>query len=149
MFIIVLLFLYGNFLRLLGKEPSALPGLEITEGSALVAANSSRVTVEEISRWMFRVGAEGDLFVFAGVIGGLWILSRIGNNFDLPTFLYIGTVLGMTVPAIYVRYEDKIKRYRERVKEQTRGYYEMINDKVAKMMKHKVPDKEEKEKKVE
>lgn len=55
----------------------------------------------------------------------------------------------MTVPAIYVRYEDKIKRHRERVKEQSRRYYDMVNDKVAKKMKHKVPGKEDKEKKVE
>lgn len=53
------------------------------------------------------------------------------------------------MPVIYEKYEDGIKRYRERVKEQSRRYYDMIYEKVVTKTKHEVAGKEETEKKVE
>lgn len=67
-----------------------MSGMEITEQSAREAAKTIRTWVEEGIRWMFKVAAEGDLFTFAGTVGGLWMVSRIGNIFDLLTLLYIG-----------------------------------------------------------
>lgn len=53
------------------------------------------------------------------------------------------------MPVIYEKYEDGIKRYKERVKEQSRRYYDMIYEKVVKKMKHKVAGTKEEEKKIE
>ncbi|KAK1589167.1 hypothetical protein Q3G72_031149 [Acer saccharum] len=109
--IVALLFLWGNLLRLLGKEPPDLPGLEISEQSTMEVANSCRGIVEEAVRWIFHVSVEREWIVFAQVVGGLLSLSCIGTFTDLLTFLYIGIAMGMTVPLIYVKYDDKIKRY--------------------------------------
>lgn len=51
---------------------------------------SCRKLMEETVRWMFRVGAESEWFVFARTVIGFWILSQIGNLLDFHTFLIIG-----------------------------------------------------------
>lgn len=72
------------------REAPDMSGMEITEQSAWEAAKTIRTWVEEGIRWMFKVAAEGDLFTFAGTVGGLWMVSQIGNIFDLLTLLYVG-----------------------------------------------------------
>ncbi|POO02728.1 Reticulon [Trema orientale] len=157
MFIVVSLFLWGNLLRLLGKEPPDLSRVEITEESALRLAMTLRTWTEEAIRWMFRVGAESDWLTFALTVGGLWLLSQVGNYFDFLTLLYLGIVMGMTVPVIYVKYEDNIKRLREGVRRQLKRYYDKFDEKVIKKVTSKVGttpsgttiSEEEKEKKLE
>ncbi|XP_062075454.1 reticulon-like protein B13 [Humulus lupulus] len=136
MFIVVSLFLWGNLLRLFGKEPPDLSREEITVESALKVALALRTCTEESIRWMFRVGAESDLTTFALNLGGLWLLSQVGNYFDFLTLHYIGIVMGMTFPVIYAKYEDNIKRLREGVKKQLKRYYDMFDEKVIKKVKN-------------
>ncbi|EXC24856.1 Reticulon-like protein [Morus notabilis] len=138
MFIVVSLFLWGNLVRLLGKEPPNLLGLEITEESTIKLAMALRTWTEEGIRWMFRVGAQRDLFSFALTVGGLWLFSQVANYFDLLTLLYTGIIMGMTIPPVYVKYEDKIKRCNERVKKQLKRYYDSFDEKVMKKVKTKV-----------
>ncbi|PRQ47834.1 hypothetical protein RchiOBHm_Chr2g0104061 [Rosa chinensis] len=99
MFIVTSLFVWGNMLRFFNKEPPNLYGmLEVTEETALGTANTIRAWIEEGIRWMFRVAAEREWFVFAGTataarlwVGG-WVVgsgcSRI--NLDLlPRFMEV------------------------------------------------------------
>ncbi|KAK9990552.1 hypothetical protein SO802_025537 [Lithocarpus litseifolius] len=97
---------------------------------------------------MFRVSAERDWFVFVRTVASLLLLSYVGTFSDLLTLLYIGIVTGMTVPVLYMKYEDNIKRQMELVKGQSRRFYDMIDEKVVKNMKNKIV-KVKKEKKVE
>uniref|UniRef100_A0A5B7BAZ5 Reticulon-like protein n=1 Tax=Davidia involucrata TaxID=16924 RepID=A0A5B7BAZ5_DAVIN len=138
MFTFTFTFLWGNILRLLNKETPDMSGLEITEETAMEIANSLRAWSEEGVRWMFRVGAESELFVFARTVAGLLLLSYLGSFCDLLTLLYIGTVVGMTVPVIYVKYEDKIKGYGERLRVQCKRFCGMIDEKVFRKLKNKV-----------
>ncbi|KAK0603602.1 hypothetical protein LWI29_006733 [Acer saccharum] len=141
--IVALLFLWGNLLRLLGKEPPDLPGLEISEQSTMEVANSCRGIVEEAVRWIFHVSVEREWIVFAQVVGGLLSLSYIGTFTDLLTFFYIGIVMGMTVPLIYVKYDDKIKRAGDQVKVKAKRLYEMVEQKI-KSNKFVIKEKEKK-----
>ncbi|KAF5463863.1 hypothetical protein F2P56_013991, partial [Juglans regia] len=138
MFVVVVLFLWANILRLLGKEPPNMSGLEIPEESAIESANCVRAWIGEGIRWVFRVSAERDWFAFAGTASGLWLLSYVGKLFDLLTLLYIGIIMGMTVPALYIKFEEQIKRIWERVKMQCRRLYDMVDEKVVKNMKNRV-----------
>ncbi|XP_050137551.1 reticulon-like protein B13 [Malus sylvestris] len=149
MFIVTSLFLSGNLLRLLGKEPPDLSRVGITEKSALEMGNTIRAWVEEGIRWMFQVAAEREWFVFVGTVSGLWLLSRVARCVDLLTLLYIGIVMGMTVPAMYVKYEDKIGRSEEKLKAQLKRYYDTLDEKVVKKIQNKVTVGEKKVKKVE
>ncbi|KAI9165486.1 hypothetical protein LWI28_014923 [Acer negundo] len=141
--IVALLFLWGNLLRLFGKEPPDLPGLEISEQSNMEVANSCRGIVEEAVRWIFHVSVEREWIVFAQVVGGLLSLSYIGTFTDLLTFLYIGIVMGMTLPIIYVKYDDKIKRAGDQLKVKAKRLYEMVEQKI-KSNKFVIKEKEKK-----
>ncbi|KAM1362227.1 hypothetical protein PS1_027596 [Malus domestica] len=149
MFLVTSLFLSGNLLRLLGKEPPDFSRVGITEKSALEMGNTIRAWVEEGIRWMFQVAAEREWFVFVGTVSGLWLLSRVARCVDLLTLLYIGIVMGMTVPAMYVKYEDKIGRSEEKLKAQLKRYYDTLDEKVVKKTQNKVTVGEKKVKKVE
>ncbi|XWS41959.1 hypothetical protein CRYUN_Cryun17cG0127100 [Craigia yunnanensis] len=146
-FIVASLFLWRNVLRLLGKEPANLSDLEISEHTALKITNTCRTLMEEVLRWMFHVTVEGDWFLFARTVAGLLLLSYVGSFFDLLTHVYIGILLLMTVPVIFV-YMDQIKRCGERVKAELRRFYETFDEKVVRKMKNKIV-KKEKQKKVE
>lgn len=126
---------------------------------------------------MFRVSAEREWFVFAGTVAGLGLLSYVGTLTDLLTLIYTGNlfeekrllslvslpldlsfkwgfgiiagiVMGMTVPVLYMKYEDNIKRHEEWVKGQARRFYDMVDEKVVKNMKNRIVERK-KEKKVE
>ncbi|KAF7849454.1 hypothetical protein BT93_L0780 [Corymbia citriodora subsp. variegata] len=146
-FIVTSLFLWGTTMRLLGKEEPELPRMEISEQTAMETANAARAWAEEGIRWMFRVGAERDWFTFVGVVAGLWVLSKIGAYFDLLTLVYLAVVSGMTVPALYVRHEDKVAQLGEKVKAQSRSFYERADEKVIRNIKSKFHAKEEAEEK--
>ncbi len=54
----------------------------------------------------------------------------------------------MTVPVLYMKYEDNIKRQMEWVKVKSRRFYDMVDEKVVKNMQNRIV-KGKKEKKVE
>lgn len=138
MFAVTSLFLYGNIARFLRKEEPDLSGLEISEQTAIEAARSVRQSIEEGVRWMCHVSAERELFLFAHVVAALCLLSYVGSFWDSLSLLYIDIVVGMTVPVIYVKNEDKIKRYEEWMRMQARRLCDMVDEKVVKRMKNRV-----------
>ncbi|KAK0604546.1 hypothetical protein LWI29_016738 [Acer saccharum] len=127
----------------LAREPPDLPGLETSEQSTMEVANSCRGIVEEAVRWIFHVSVEREWIVFAQVVGGLLSLSCIGTFTDLLTFLYISIVMGMTLPLIYVKYDDKIKRAGDQLKVKAKRLYEMVEQKI-KSNKFVIKEKEKK-----
>ncbi|XP_050384302.1 reticulon-like protein B13 [Argentina anserina] len=152
MFVVTSLFLWGNMLKFFNKEPPNLHGMfEVTEERAFKIVNTIRAWIEEGIRWMFRVAAEREWFVFAGTASGLWFLSRVGRYFDLLTLLFTGVLMAMTIPVIYATYKENLTRSEEWVKAQARRYYDIMDEKVVKNIKNKVTVTKEnyKEKKVE
>ncbi|MCL7023297.1 hypothetical protein MKW94_030521, partial [Papaver nudicaule] len=150
MAILAMMFLFGNLLRLLGKDPPKIDDFEISEELVMGSARRLKENAEEGIRWMFHVSSEKEWFVFAQVIGGLLALSQVGRYFDFVTLLYMGVVIGLTVPLIYVKYENQLKKSVRKIREQGRAYYEKLDEKVLRKLKHKAGFAEKnKEKKVE
>ena len=56
-----------------------------------------------------------------------------------------GIMMSMTIPVIYIKYEDKIKRYGERVKVHWRKLVEIVDEKVFMNVKNKLFKQKEKE----
>lgn len=54
-------------------------------------------------------------------------------------------MMSMTIPVIYIKYEDKIKRYGERVKVHWRKLVEIVDEKVFMNVKNKLFKQKEKE----
>ncbi|KAI3500519.1 hypothetical protein L1887_36341 [Cichorium endivia] len=151
-FLVSSLFAWANIYRLIYKEEPSMSGLGISESTATGIATWIRDSGEEAMRWMFKVGAQSEWYVFAAVVAGLWLLSVIGSSTDLLTLLYIGTMVGMTVPVIWMKYDDKITEYGERLQMQSMKFYSTIKKHAQDLMekvKVHIPRKEVKEKKVE
>lgn len=56
-----------------------------------------------------------------------------------------GIMMSMTIPVIYIKYEDKIKRYGERVKVHWTKLVEIVDEKVFMNVKNKLFKQKEKE----
>ncbi|XP_027166907.1 reticulon-like protein B13 isoform X2 [Coffea eugenioides] len=108
MLLVTLIFVWGNIHRLLKNEDPDLSGIEISESRAEGMARGIREWIDEGIRWLFRVGVEREWSVFGATVGALGLLSWIATHFDLLTIVYMGVVLGMTVPAIYVNHKETI-----------------------------------------
>ncbi|WCJ31064.1 Reticulon-like protein B13 [Euphorbia peplus] len=138
MAVVTSLFIYGNLVRLFGKEEAKMPGMEISEQRTLEAANSVRRMIERGVGWMLNVSAEKEWFVFVRVVAVLWVLAYVGRFFDFLTLAYIGIVGGMSIPLIYEKNEERIKRFDESVRMKARRCYETVDEKVVKQVMNKV-----------
>ncbi|XP_021908386.1 reticulon-like protein B13 [Carica papaya] len=149
MSIVILLFLWGNIRRLLGKEEQKLSRLELSEQFDIEFANYCRELIEDTIRWMFWVSAEREWFLFVRTIVALWFVAYVGSFFDILTLFYLGVVVGMTVPAIYVKNEERINKGWEWMKAKSKRVYHMVDEKVIMNMKRKLVREHKKEKKKE
>ncbi|KAL3526738.1 hypothetical protein ACH5RR_011394 [Cinchona calisaya] len=148
MFLVTFLFIWGNIHRLLNKEAPDVSRMEISEKAAVEMAKGIREWMEEGIRWMFRVGAERGWLVFTATVATSGLISWVASRFDLLTLLYFGIVLSMSVPVIYVKYENKIKECGWRLRMQSQKYNDMIQEKL-KRMKSRVAPGLKKQKKME
>ncbi|XP_056842855.1 reticulon-like protein B13 isoform X2 [Raphanus sativus] len=149
MAIVSIVFLWGSLLRLLSKVEPDLSGLEVSDEFVAETVGSCRKLMEEMVRWMFRVGAESEWFVFAGTILGFWILSRIGNLLDFHTFLFIGLVIGLTVPKLWEKNGDRLQKLSKNLKDRSNEAYDNCREKILKMKNKLQHGTEEKVKKAE
>ncbi|RID47972.1 hypothetical protein BRARA_I04525 [Brassica rapa] len=137
-------FLWGSLLRLLSKVEPDLSGLEVSDEFVAEMARSCRKLMEEMVGWMFTVGAESEWFVFAKTILGFWILSRIGNLLDFHTFLFIGLVIGLTVPKLWEKHGDRLQKLSRNLKDRSNEAYDNSREKILKMknkLQHGIEDK--------
>ncbi|XP_013603914.1 PREDICTED: reticulon-like protein B13 isoform X3 [Brassica oleracea var. oleracea] len=148
MAIVSMVFLWGSLLRLSKVEPD-LSGLEVSDEFVAETARSCRKLMEEIVRWMFTVGVESEWFVFAKTILGVWILSRIGNLLDFHTFLFIGLVIGLTLPKLWEKHGDRLQKLSRNLKDRSNEAYNNSREKILKMKKKLQHGTEEKVKKAE
>ncbi|KAF5188718.1 Reticulon-like protein b13 [Thalictrum thalictroides] len=133
MAIVVLLFLGGNIMKLIGKQTPTVPDWEISEQLALVAAKTLRELLEEGLRWILKVGAQSEWYEFAGVVGALLLFAWISSKVDFLALSYISVVVSLTVPVMCVKYEDKIKRSKDRIRVQAKRWCEMLEEKLKRM----------------
>ncbi|PHT56938.1 hypothetical protein CQW23_05424 [Capsicum baccatum] len=109
MFAIASIFLWGNIYMLLGKEPLDMSMMYISDESVVEASTKFRESVEKSLRFLFSVSTEREWFVFVGSVASLGLLSVVASHLDLPTLLFLGVMMGLTAPVVYVKYEDRIK----------------------------------------
>ncbi|XP_058069290.1 reticulon-like protein B13 isoform X2 [Magnolia sinica] len=150
------LFVWAHLAPLLGRDVPSCSGLEVSEQSAVEIADAVQSWVEDSVRYLFHVAVERNWLVVAQIITALLILSFIGSCFDFLTLLYIGILMGFTLPVLYFKYQDRIqacvervkmdgRKLSERVKMDGRKLSEMVDEKILRKIKKKVS----KEKKTE
>ncbi|XP_073288893.1 reticulon-like protein B13 [Primulina huaijiensis] len=150
MAIVVCLFAWGNLNRLFNREGTPdLSRLEISEQTTVETATLCHQLINEAIRMVLHMGAANEWFVFAGVVASFYALSLVGSYLDLLTICYIGILGGLTLPLTYVKNEEKINEYTEKLRIKSERLYFMLREKLQKMInkltgKQKEPIKEQK-----
>ncbi|KAK1433028.1 hypothetical protein QVD17_09932 [Tagetes erecta] len=144
------LFVWAYIYRIIYKEEPSIWATGISENTATEMAHCVRQSTEDAMRCVFKVGAQSEWYVFVATVVALWLLSVIGSSSNLLTLLFIGSVVGMSVPVIWVKYDYKIREHGKRVQIQSKRLYSIIDDKVLQKLKTNVKlNAPIKEKKVE
>ncbi|KAJ4970033.1 hypothetical protein NE237_003132 [Protea cynaroides] len=106
--IIVFQFILSNFAVFQNKQLQPLPELVLSEEMVNSAAASFRVKINYLLLMVHDITLGKDFRCFLKVVVCLWFLSVIGSFFSFFTLAYIGTIMSVTLPALYHKYEEHV-----------------------------------------
>lgn len=129
--LIVLRFLRANYAVFRNKQLQTLPELVLSEEMVNSAAASFRVKVNYVLLMAHDITVGKDFRLFFKVVVGLWLLSVIGSLISFFTLAYIGTIISVTVPALYNRYEDYVDRYAGFIHRKFSKHYKIVDENVV------------------
>ncbi|CAN0913188.1 Reticulon-like protein B16 [Linum grandiflorum] len=92
------------------RQPQSLPELVVSEEMVNSVAASFRVKINNMLLMAHEITLGKDFRLFFKVVLSLWLLSAVGSYFSFFTLAYIGTVLSVTVPALYSKHEERVDR---------------------------------------
>ncbi|KAJ4720221.1 Reticulon-like protein [Melia azedarach] len=128
--LIVLLFLRANYAAYRNKQLNTLPELELSEEMVNNAAASFRVKMNYLLLMAHDITVGKDFKLFFQVVVCLWLLSAIGSYFSFVTLAYIGTLLSITVPALYSRYEERVDKCCGVIHKKLSQHYKIVDENV-------------------
>lgn len=106
--LVTILFFWSKSASLLNRPLPPLPNLEVSEEIAIKTADEMRVWVNYALSIAHDIAIGGNLRLFIQVAFGSWFISCIGGFFNFLTLLYIGTLLILTLPLVYDKYQNQI-----------------------------------------
>ncbi|XP_059457774.1 reticulon-like protein B16 [Corylus avellana] len=128
--LIVLLFLRANYAVFRDRQLQTLPELVLSEEMVNNAAASFRVKINNVLLMAHDITLGKDFRLFFKVVVCLWLLSVIGSFFSFFTLAYIGTIISITVPAFYSKYEEHVDRYCGMIQQQFSKHYKIVDESV-------------------
>ncbi|KAK3003574.1 hypothetical protein RJ639_019980, partial [Escallonia herrerae] len=129
--LIVLLFLRANYDVSRNKQLQTLPELLVSEEMVNNAAASFRVKINYALLMAHDITLGKDFRLFFKAVVGLWLLSVIGSLISFFTLAYIGTILFVTLPALYNRYEEHVDRYAGLIHQKLSKHYKVADESVS------------------
>lgn len=106
--LIVLRFLRANYAVIRNRQLKSLPELVLSEDMVNTAAASFRAKVNYMLLMAHDITHGKDFKLFFMVAIGLWLLSVVGSLMSFYTLAYIGTIIFITVSALYHKFEDHV-----------------------------------------
>ncbi|XP_020592746.1 reticulon-like protein B11 [Phalaenopsis equestris] len=106
--LVTILFFWGKSASLLNRPLPPLPKLEVSEELVGKVSDEARKWINHALSIARDIAIGRDRTVFFKVILVLWTASYIGGLFSFFTFVYIGVVLSLTIPAVYEKFQDPI-----------------------------------------
>ncbi|KAL5152997.1 Reticulon-like protein B16 [Glycine soja] len=128
--LIVLLFLHANYAALRNKQPPTLPELVVSEEMVNNVAASFRVKINNMLLIAHDITIGKDFRIFFKVVICLWLLSVIGSAFSFFTLAYIGTLLMITIPALYSKYGGYVDKCCGVIHRQFSRHYRIVDESV-------------------
>ncbi|XP_050250917.1 reticulon-like protein B16 isoform X2 [Quercus robur] len=126
--LIILLFLWANYNVIRDRQLQTLPELVLSEEMVNNAAASFRVKINNVLHMAHDITLGKDFRLFFKVVVCMWLLSVIGSYFSFFTLAYIGTIISITVPALYSKYEEPVDRYCGIIQRQFSKHYKIVDD---------------------
>ncbi|KAM3697689.1 hypothetical protein ACB098_06G132000 [Castanea mollissima] len=126
--LIILLFLRANYNAIRDRQVQTLPELVLSEEMVNNAAASFRVKINNVLHMAHDITLGKDFRLFFKVVVCMWLLSVIGSYFSFFTLAYIGTIISITVPALYSKYEEPVDRYCGIIHRQFSKHYKIVDD---------------------
>ncbi|KAF5738412.1 reticulon-like protein B16 isoform X1 [Tripterygium wilfordii] len=128
--LIVLLFVHAKYAAYRDKHLETLPELVLSEEMVINAAASFRVKINSVLLMAHDITFGKDFRLFFKVVVCLWLLSAIGSYFSFFTLAYIGTILSITIPALYSKYEEHVDKYCNMIHRKFSQHYKIVDDNV-------------------
>ncbi|XP_009363811.2 reticulon-like protein B16 isoform X1 [Pyrus x bretschneideri] len=137
--LVVLLFLRANYADFRNKQLQTLPELVVSEEMVHNVAASFRVKINNVLLMAHDITLGKDFRLFFKVVVCLWLLSVIGSFFSFFTLAYIGSILSITLPALYSKYEETVDRCFGNIHRQFSKHYKIVDDGVFNRLPRNVP----------
>ncbi|XP_031742470.1 reticulon-like protein B16 isoform X2 [Cucumis sativus] len=118
--LVVLLFLRANFAAFRNKQLQTLPQLVLSEEFVNNVAASLRAKINNTLLMAHDIT----------MVIGLWLLSVVGSYVSFFTFAYVGTIISITIPALYSKYDKHVDRYCGMIRQQFRKHYRVMDESV-------------------
>ncbi|PKA67222.1 Reticulon-like protein B16 [Apostasia shenzhenica] len=132
--LIVLRFVWVNSASLLKKAPKPLPELVLSEEMVNSAAASFRVKLNNMLLVAHDIALGKDFKSFFQVVIFLWLLSVLGGLFSFVTLAYVGSVVLITIPALYNKYEEHVDKYAGLVHQKFTKHYKVVDENVLRRL---------------
>lgn len=128
--LIVVQFIRANTAAFLNKRLRPLPELVLSEEMVNNAAASFRVKINYVLLIAHDITLGKDFRLFFKVVAALWLLSVIGSYFSFFTLAYFGTIISITIPVLYNKYEEHVDRYAGLVHNRISKHYKTVDTNV-------------------
>ncbi|XWS39906.1 hypothetical protein CRYUN_Cryun18bG0094900 [Craigia yunnanensis] len=106
--LVVILFFWAKSASLLNRPLPPLPNLEISEKTVGKVADELQVWINFALSIAHDIAGGRNLKLFLKVAVCLWLVLYIGSLFNFLTLVYIGVILGLSVPVVYDKYQHHI-----------------------------------------
>ncbi|KAI6670230.1 hypothetical protein NL676_005115 [Syzygium grande] len=105
-----------------------LSELVFSEEMVTNVAASFRVKINSLLLMAHDITLGKDFRLFFQVVVCLWLISAIGSFFSFFTLAYIGTIISITVPALYSRYEKHVDRFCGMLHRNFSRHYKVVDE---------------------
>lgn len=126
--LIISLFIHANYAVYRNRPLPELSELVFSEEMVTNAAASFRVKINRLLLMAHDITLGKDFRLFFQVVVCLWLISAIGSFFSFYTLAYIGTIISITVPALYSRYEKHVDRFCGMLHRNFSRHYKVVDE---------------------
>ncbi|XP_074557646.1 reticulon-like protein B9 [Curcuma longa] len=126
----LLVFIWSNGAALLGQPPPKIPELILSEKAFTRAALTFRAKLTQFLFLLHYVACGNDLKWFLLTVLSLWILSVVGSWCSTISLLFFVLVCGLTIPALYERYEEEVDRLASRGSHDLKEFFRRVDSRV-------------------
>ncbi|EFH61080.1 predicted protein [Arabidopsis lyrata subsp. lyrata] len=128
---IIISFVHARVSAFRKRQLHSLPELVLSEEMVNSAAASFRIKLNHLLVMAHDVTVGNDFrLFFKQVVICLWLLSAIGSYISLCTLVYIGTILSVTIPALYSKYQSKVDKCCGTIHRRLSHHYKIVDENV-------------------